>query len=87
MRYGGGLELLVEGFILTCHFLVFMVTADVFNALSFQFRDALRVEHQHLEFMIDTLVGGLHIDDGAQVVLIENLIVLGLTSTNADDTL
>ena len=55
-----------------------MVAADILYALFLQLGDALGVEHQLLQFMVDAFVVGLHIDDGAQLRLMEQGTVLSL---------
>ena len=63
------------------------MAADVLDALPLQLGQALGVEHQLQEFVVDTLVGGLDVDDGTELGLAEYLVVLGLAATDADDAL
>ena len=77
----------VNHFVLLRHFYVLVVSADVFDALAFEFGDSFGVEHELFELVVDALVGGLHVDDGAQFRLAQNLVVLRLASSDADDAL
>ena len=62
-----------------------MVAVDVLDALALQLGQALGVEHELLEFVVDALVGGLDVDDGAELRLTDDFVVLGLTAADADD--
>ena len=43
------------------------------------------MQYELLQFLVDTLVGGLHVDDGAQLGLTQYLVVFGLAATDADN--
>ena len=72
---------------MTGHFDIVVMPADILDALAFQPRNAFRVKYQLFQFAADTVVVGLHIDDGAQFGLAQNLVILRLASANADDAI
>ena len=71
--------------VLSGHLDIVMMLADVFDTLTFQFWDTFGMEHKVFQCLTDTLVGGLDIDDGVQFGLVDYLIVLRLTASDADD--
>lgn len=54
-----------------------MMLADVFDALLLKLRYQFRVKHQVLQLLIYALIVGLHIDDGTEMLLVDNLVVSG----------
>ena len=66
---------------------VIMVFSDVFDALALKVWNTFGVENELFEFVVDTLVGGLDVDDGAKLRLVEDVVVLGFSTADADDTL
>ena len=70
---------------MTGYFPVVVVAAYVFDTLSLESWDAFGMQHELLEFVIDTFIGRLHVDDGAQLVFIDNLVILRFTATDTDD--
>ena len=60
---------------------------DVLDALALEIGDELGMEDELLKRIVNTLIVRLDIDDGAQLRLMEDVVVLGFTTTNADDAL
>lgn len=58
---------------------------DIFYALTLQIINAVAVGHQFFQLGVNTFVVGLNIDDGAQLVFIEKLIVFLFATANADE--
>ena len=56
---------------------------NVNNALTLQFGQSLGVEHKVFNCLVNALVGGLNIDDGAQFVFVKDGVVFGFSPTNA----
>ena len=61
-----------------------MVPAYVLYTLALQRAYALRVINQFFEFLIDAVVRGLYVNDGAQFFLAQYLIVFGLAAPYTD---
>ena len=59
--------------------------ADVFEALLLKLRYLFRVKHQVLQLLIYALIVGQHIDDGTEMLIVDNLGVFRFSTTNADD--
>ena len=69
------------------HFDIVVMAAYVLYALALQFGDALRMKDELFQFIAHTLVRRLYVDNRAQFVLSQYLVVLGFTATYADNTL
>lgn len=52
---------------------------NVNNALTLQFGQSLGVEHKVFNCLVNALVGGLNIDDGAQFVFVKDGVVFGFS--------
>ena len=79
--------LLVQRFVLAGDLEVVVVTADIIDALALEVGDALWMEDEVFEGIADAVVGGLNVDDGAQLGLAKDVVAFGLTTANTDDAL
>ena len=59
----------------------------VFNALALEFWDSFRMKHQLLQFVTDTFISRLYVDDRTEFGLVDDLIILRFTTTDTDDAL
>lgn len=60
-----------------------MMLADVFDALLLKLRYQFWVKHQVLQLLIYALIVGQHIDDGTEMLLVDNLVVFRFSTTYA----
>ena len=80
--------MLIEGFVLLGYAYVIVVTAYVLDAVQLQLVDVLRAAEQAVCYLvIDILFGRLNVDDGSQIVLVQQFILLFLAATNYDEPL
>lgn len=64
-----------------------MMLVDVCDALLLKLWYQFWVKHQVLQLLIYALIVGLHIDDGTEMLLVDNLVVFRFSTTYADDAL
>lgn len=77
---------LVESFVLTGNLQVVVVAIYIGDAFALETWQTLRMEHQLLKGMEDTLLGRFNVDDGTQLVLLDNLVVFGFATSYNDNT-
>ena len=62
------------------------MVANVFYTLSFEFRNQLGILDEVFQLLVNTFIIGQYIDDGAQMFLVQNLVVFGFSSSYTDDS-
>ena len=72
-------------YVLFGHLHVIVVSPYIFDTLPFEFRDALWMQDEFFESLIDTLVSRPNVDDWAQFRLMDDLIVFWFTSSDTDN--
>ena len=76
-----------EIYVLFGHLHVVVVFPYIFDTLPLEFRDALWMQDEFFESLIDTLVSRSYVDDWAQFSLVDDLIVFWFPTSDANNAL